>query len=886
MAVDSSQSSISPHARASLAIAASALILCVPDSLASIGGRPLCSNTDVIPRYPQDNRTLNNPDFLFQHEHSDSTEIIEAERTPISSVQTKTFATPLTPQEIYDEAWSAIKHDFADQTFNGQNWDKWQHKYDDKLHTAEDAKKAVETLIASLGDRFTFLSGSSENKLAHYDAPTEICGVGLQLVSHRRVLEPLENSPAATFGVKKNWQIISVDGQEPGRTLDQIADKIRGPEGTSVTIGFLTDTDEEKLVTLRRTRIPVPTITKTAIMNADVGYVRINSLRGTTCTELEQALTKLSKTNSLIVDLRDCDGYSFSAALKVADLFLKPNQCISIVRYNENHKPSTKAYYSTGKRKYGKRIAVLINRGTAGTPEIIAAALSDHGATTYGAITEGNATVQKDVKLTPGMTLHVTSGIAISPTRQRHFNWKGLAPDSHVSYNLNSSIGRLWSDGGPWYMFGSLNPTASKPMNTVERLAINRPDPRPEFKPSDDEFLCDAQLMKAYDALKPPAKFLPEPPITSPPINLELPKTPEQKYVSAPLLPMEEKLELLKKQVEKQKEEAARVRKLENERRVKSAMETLNGTDKDANLLSYFERIGQLSDTHMETDSPEKAQELRVQLLDEYLSSDLAKADGQIFKVAAQYYGAASKRFNEIELFSYFDKLLESRKSSSQNFALEGQTIAASVNDSATQTKLLEHLLTYEEKRAGRRSPSLDPILEQLCCKYHNLNDRAKVQRLLRMRKNLLASGPCEQLQRDFRIYKAQIDTDFADDAILAIDILLKTKLRVLTVPQTSAIFELTGHLRNRGRGDAAERIENSIYENPNKSNSSLIDYWYTERYFKFLREKQFDDAEKVVRARVESAEKFGPADKRLKWWRLQLGEIDEARKEQKQLNP
>src|SRR5690606_14745725 len=157
----------------------------------------------------------------------------------------------------------------------------------------------------SLGDRFTFLSGSSENKLAHYDAPTEICGVGLQLVSHRRVLEPLENSPAATFGVKKNWQIISVDGQEPGRTLDQIADKIRGPEGTSVTIGFLTDTDEEKLVTLRRTRIPVPTITKTAIMNADVGYVRINSLRGTTCTELEQALTKLSKTNSLIVDLRD-----------------------------------------------------------------------------------------------------------------------------------------------------------------------------------------------------------------------------------------------------------------------------------------------------------------------------------------------------------------------------------------------------------------------------------------------------------------------------------------------------------------------------------------------------------------------------------------------------
>lgn len=878
--------SIYPYARVSLAIAASALILCAPGSRASIGGRPapLRSNAGIITRYPQDNLKLNNPDFLFQHERSDSTKIIEAERTPISSVQTKTFSTPLTPQEIYYEAWSAIKHDFADQTFNGQNWERWQHKYDDKLHTPEDAKKAVETLIASLGDRFTFLSGSSENKLAHYDAPTEICGVGLQLIPFGRVFEPLENSPAAKVGVKKYWRITSVDGQEPGRTLEQIADKIRGPEGTSVTIGFLTDTDEEKLVTLTRTRIPVPTITKTAIMNADVGYVRINSLRETTCAELEQALTKLSKTNSLIVDLRDCDGYSFLEALKVADLFLKRNQCISIVRYNDNNRPSTKAYYSTGKGKYTKRIAVLINRGTAGTPEIIAAALSDNGATTYGAVSEGNATVQKDVELAPGMTLHVTSGIAISPTRQRRFNWKGLAPDSEVSfnyYNPDRSIGSPWSDNGPWYMFGSLKVTASQPVNTVERYAINLPNLRAEFKPTDDEFLCDGQLIKAYDALKSPAKFLPKPPITSSPVKRELSKTRKEKFESAPLQTMEEKFEPLAKQLEKQKEEEAQVRKLENERLVKSALETLDGTDKDANLLAYFERIGQLSDTYMKTGNPEKAHELRVRLLDEYLSSDSAKADRQIFKVASQYYGVASKRFTEMELFSYFDKLLESRKSSSQNFASDGETIARSVHDSVIQTTLFEHLLTEAEKRAGSRSPSLDPILDHLCYKYHNLNDRAKVEKLLRMRKNLLASGLCEQLQRDFRIYKNQIDTDFADDAILAIETLLRTKLKDLTLSQTSAIFELTRHLRDRGRGDAAARIENSICENPNKSNSSLVDYWYTECYFKFLREKQFDDAEKVVRERVESFKKFGPADKLFKWWLLQLGEIDAASKKQ-----
>jgi len=66
-------------------------------------------DTDVLPRYPQENRALNNPDFLFERENIDTTKIIDSTRTPIAAAQTQIFSTPLTPQQIYGEAWSVIE---------------------------------------------------------------------------------------------------------------------------------------------------------------------------------------------------------------------------------------------------------------------------------------------------------------------------------------------------------------------------------------------------------------------------------------------------------------------------------------------------------------------------------------------------------------------------------------------------------------------------------------------------------------------------------------------------------------------------------------------------------------------------------------------------------
>ena len=57
--------------------------------------------------------------------------------------------------ELYDMVWKIVNSKFIDQTNNGQDWQKWRHKYDDKIKTPEDAYVAIDTMITSLNDRYT-----------------------------------------------------------------------------------------------------------------------------------------------------------------------------------------------------------------------------------------------------------------------------------------------------------------------------------------------------------------------------------------------------------------------------------------------------------------------------------------------------------------------------------------------------------------------------------------------------------------------------------------------------------------------------------------------------------------------------------------------------------
>src|SRR5579884_4413802 len=71
-------------------------------------------------------------------------------KVPEHRVSQRIFsAAPLDPDYLYHRVWQLIREDYYDQTFGGQSWTRWEHRYDGKLKTLDDAHKAIETMLAS-----------------------------------------------------------------------------------------------------------------------------------------------------------------------------------------------------------------------------------------------------------------------------------------------------------------------------------------------------------------------------------------------------------------------------------------------------------------------------------------------------------------------------------------------------------------------------------------------------------------------------------------------------------------------------------------------------------------------------------------------------------------
>src|SRR3954468_22104287 len=61
-------------------------------------------------------------------------------------------ASTMEPETLYHKVWQLIHEDYYDQTYNQQSWGRWEHRYDNKLKTMDDAHKGIESMLASLGD--------------------------------------------------------------------------------------------------------------------------------------------------------------------------------------------------------------------------------------------------------------------------------------------------------------------------------------------------------------------------------------------------------------------------------------------------------------------------------------------------------------------------------------------------------------------------------------------------------------------------------------------------------------------------------------------------------------------------------------------------------------
>jgi carboxyl-terminal processing protease len=71
--------------------------------------------------------------------------------------------TPSRHEKVYVRAWESIKRNYYDREKLAA-WEMWRHKFDGKLKTKADLDRALNTMVDSLGDDYTFVLSDADLK--------------------------------------------------------------------------------------------------------------------------------------------------------------------------------------------------------------------------------------------------------------------------------------------------------------------------------------------------------------------------------------------------------------------------------------------------------------------------------------------------------------------------------------------------------------------------------------------------------------------------------------------------------------------------------------------------------------------------------------------------
>jgi len=258
-----------------------------------------------------------------------------------------------------------------------------------------------------------------------------------------KVVSPIDDTPAARAGLRSGDLITHLDDEQiQGLTLQQAVEKMRGQVNTPIKLTVVRKGEEEPLqIKVIRDVIRINPVKARA--EDDVAYIRITTINEQTYKELKTAIAKLQKEigdklKGYIIDLRNNPGGLLDQAISVSDAFLE--QGAIVLTRGRNQRETQRSNARAGDLTNGKKIAVLINGGSASASEIVAGALQDlHRGTIIGTRSFGKGSVQTIIPLDGNGAIRLTTARYYTPSG-RSIQAKGIEPDMVVEQELPEEL--------------------------------------------------------------------------------------------------------------------------------------------------------------------------------------------------------------------------------------------------------------------------------------------------------------------------------------------------------------------------------------------------------------------------------------------------------------
>ena len=349
---------------------------------------------------------------------------------------TKTYsATPSQNSELYRQL-----------DLFGDVLERVRSDYVEKPDDTQLIESAINGMLASLDPHSSYMSPKSFRDM-QVQTRGEFGGLGIEVTMENgviKVVSPIDDTPAAKAGLLANDLITHLDNEQiSGLTLEQAVEKMRGPVNTPITLTIVRKGKDEPFdVKVTRDVIRINAV-KSRAEGDDIAYVKVTTFNEQTHANMVKAMEQLQKQlgpkiKGYVLDLRNNPGGLLDQAIAVSDDFLERGAIV--LTKGRNNEETQRANARPGDITEGKKIAVLINGGSASASEIVAGALQDHKrATIIGTRSFGKGSVQTIIPLGANGAIRLTTARYYTPSN-RSIQAKGIEPDIAVEEELPDDL--------------------------------------------------------------------------------------------------------------------------------------------------------------------------------------------------------------------------------------------------------------------------------------------------------------------------------------------------------------------------------------------------------------------------------------------------------------
>ena len=277
---------------------------------------------------------------------------------------------------------------------------------------------ALHGLLESLDPNSSFLTSNEykDYKTHSAGAKADIGAAVSKRFGYASVIAVIPGGPADKAGLQASDILEAIENKSTHEmSLAEIHNRLVGDVGSNVTVSVVRarKAEPQKMVITRDT-VNIPPVAD-KMMEDGVGYIHVDAFTKGKSQEVAAKVKDLQKSGAkrLVLDLRNCAEGEESEGITTANLFLNHGT----ITYLEGQKYPREAFNADPAKAISTLpLAVLVNKGTAGPAEVVAASILDNArGDVVGDKTFGDGSVQKVIELSDGSAVILSIAKYYSP---------------------------------------------------------------------------------------------------------------------------------------------------------------------------------------------------------------------------------------------------------------------------------------------------------------------------------------------------------------------------------------------------------------------------------------------------------------------------------------